>query len=404
MSQPEKPTILFVDDDENLLQGLKVSLRQERKRWNILYANSGPEGLELFEENEVTLVVSDIRMPVMNGAEFLTAVRERSPRTIRFVLTGEAGEEVVQKALAVTDRWLTKPCDRDTLVQAIDEGLAANSKREPPELERLLERAGRLPSAPDALASLQGALADPNISIAELTDKVASDPGLAAEMLRLANSVTVGARVRVDNLSQAVSHLGTSLLQQLVLARELFSPLDSQFPACRESHGLLIERSRLLLATLTLLHTEGPVPRSLSTIALLCETGRCVFLREYGEMYQEVLESPELRSSPLHRLEQETFGVHQADLGAALLSRWNLPEEISDSVGQLYKPTTRDGAYLHVAFCASEAIQRRLGRLGRCALIPERSAAQEVLTSDTFPDFVERLSRALTLATGEEAA
>src|SRR3984957_7872120 len=80
--------ILFVDDEPNVLEGIKSLLR---KQGSLHMATSGADGLRVLrEEGPFALVVSDMRMPVMNGAQFLAKVREQSPDTVRMILSGQS--------------------------------------------------------------------------------------------------------------------------------------------------------------------------------------------------------------------------------------------------------------------------------------------------------------------------
>lgn len=118
-----KPTILCVDDDEDVLEGLALSLF---KTHTVLTANSGARGLAILAQHpETSVVISDMRMPEMNGAEFLAQVRSRMPDSSRILLTGYA--DVENAASAVNEgeifRFLTKPCPADKLQKAVGAGV-----------------------------------------------------------------------------------------------------------------------------------------------------------------------------------------------------------------------------------------------------------------------------------------
>ncbi len=111
--------ILFVDDEENILSAFR---RQLRKEFNLETANHGPRGLEVLSaEGPFAVVISDFRMPGMDGVQFLKRVKEISPDTVRIMLTGYA--DVNTMIEAVNDgnifRFLTKPCPTEALVKAI---------------------------------------------------------------------------------------------------------------------------------------------------------------------------------------------------------------------------------------------------------------------------------------------
>ncbi len=115
--------ILCVDDDANILAGYK---RQLRKRFHLETAGGGEEALEVMaKEGPFAVVVSDMRMPGMDGIQFLTETRERSPDTVRLMLTGNADLQTAIDAVNEGSifRFLTKPCSSETLAAALNAGL-----------------------------------------------------------------------------------------------------------------------------------------------------------------------------------------------------------------------------------------------------------------------------------------
>ena len=123
-------TILLVDDEENITQALSRVLACEPLR--VLCANSGKQGLEILAANDVDVVISDERMPHMDGQTFLAEVHRLYPRTIRMILTGQNNPEASLQALsegrslhyrAEVFRFLTKPCRSEDLISSIHEAL-----------------------------------------------------------------------------------------------------------------------------------------------------------------------------------------------------------------------------------------------------------------------------------------
>ncbi|MBW1676801.1 MAG: response regulator [Deltaproteobacteria bacterium] len=116
-------TVLCVDDEENILHSLKRLLRKEGYR--LLTAISGAEGLKLFEENEVHLVISDQRMPQMSGTEFLSVVKDRYPDAIRVVLTGYTDVDAITESInkGHVYKFFLKPWNDQSLKLEIKQAL-----------------------------------------------------------------------------------------------------------------------------------------------------------------------------------------------------------------------------------------------------------------------------------------
>ncbi|HLV66902.1 MAG TPA: response regulator [Polyangiaceae bacterium] len=115
----EKLTILFVDDEQALLNGLRDALRRFRRQWVMVFALGPEAALAELDRLQFDAVVSDMRMPGIDGATFLAIVKERQPGAARLVLSGHADPELIARAYTVAHDFLQKPCDPETLSQAI---------------------------------------------------------------------------------------------------------------------------------------------------------------------------------------------------------------------------------------------------------------------------------------------
>lgn len=119
---PQKNAILFVDDEANVLSSTRRMLRKNATDWDMTFANSGTEAVKLSKTKNFDVVVSDMRMPEMDGLETLNTIKSTSPDTVRIMLTGNADQQTAINAINEGEifRFLTKPCDRDTLVSGIE--------------------------------------------------------------------------------------------------------------------------------------------------------------------------------------------------------------------------------------------------------------------------------------------
>ncbi|WP_020410024.1 HD domain-containing phosphohydrolase [Hahella ganghwensis] len=115
--------VLFVDDEPGILSSLQRLLRKQNFRCH--FAASGDEGLSILEQQRIDLVVSDMRMPGMDGAQFLATVRKRWPQTVRMLLTGHSDISATITALNEGGiyRYISKPWDGDELLEILEEGL-----------------------------------------------------------------------------------------------------------------------------------------------------------------------------------------------------------------------------------------------------------------------------------------
>ena len=141
--KPKKKTegVLFVDDERHILSSLKRLIKP--LKLNVFTAESGKQGLEILAENKVDLIVSDMRMPEMDGATFLTEAKNVQPEALRILLTGYADIESTVKALnkGEISRYISKPWDDEEMLGTISEVLKVKRlEREKEELSLLTEK------------------------------------------------------------------------------------------------------------------------------------------------------------------------------------------------------------------------------------------------------------------------
>ncbi|MFQ5556703.1 MAG: EAL domain-containing protein [Acidimicrobiales bacterium] len=124
-----RPTVLFVDDEEEVTTAVRLALR--RQPWDVATANSASAGLDILRTTPVDVVVSDEQMPRVSGSAFLAAVREEFPNVERIILTGQASVEATIAAIndARIFRFLTKPCPTGDLVSCISDALESRRSR-----------------------------------------------------------------------------------------------------------------------------------------------------------------------------------------------------------------------------------------------------------------------------------
>lgn len=122
MENPERPTLLLVDDEERILSALRRTLRREG--YEILTANSVADALEVLDQRPVDLVLSDFKMPGMTGMELLAEARRRQPRVARLLITGwSQAVSPAELAAAEVTMLISKPWEDADLKRALREAL-----------------------------------------------------------------------------------------------------------------------------------------------------------------------------------------------------------------------------------------------------------------------------------------
>ncbi|GAA3392944.1 response regulator [Cryptosporangium minutisporangium] len=219
--------VMFIDDEPNILSGLRRMLRSQRNEWDMQFANSGAEGLALMAEAPVDVLVCDMRMPGMDGVQVMAAVRERYPSTARIILTGQTDRESVIAALGLTQRFLLKPCRPEDLIAAIEQVMEVRRAVTEGQIQAFLGSVHSLPRPPAVYTQIVEMASRPDCNVQDLVEVIEHDIATATEVLKLVNSGVFCAPHPVDTLAGAVVLLGFDAIQALALAS---SALRSDVP------------------------------------------------------------------------------------------------------------------------------------------------------------------------------
>jgi HD-like signal output (HDOD) protein len=214
--------ILFVDDDVNVLNAMRRTLRSMRAEWETVFAADGATALAMLAEAPVDVVVSDMHMPGMDGWQFLAEVRSRHPQTVRFLLSGHADPASIMRSVGTTHQYLSKPCDNDVLKAAISQTQAVRSFLSNERLLAIVGGIGMLPSAPLTFQRLLACLRDSNSSVADVSQIISTDIAMTANIMKLVNSAFFGARHPIYSAERAVAYLGLDTVGALVLGHDVF--------------------------------------------------------------------------------------------------------------------------------------------------------------------------------------
>jgi len=333
--------ILFVDDNPSVLGGLRRMLHSLRTEWEMTFVQSGAEALALMAAKPFDVVVSDMRMPGMNGAELLSQVMQRYPRTVRLILSGHADQDLILKCVGSTHQYLAKPCEAESLKTTIRRATTLGAALRGEAVMNLVSKLDRVPSAPALYFRMVEALHDPRVTLNQVSRIVEQDPGMSAKILQLANSAFFGLGHPVANLFDAVSFLGVDTIKSLVLGAHAFSQYEaSNLPGVSlealRSHSL---HCAVLARQIAL---SQCAPAKLADEAfiggLLHDTGKLVLASNRGADYGCALRGAKERHESTVTAEENQFGCNHAEVGAYLLGLWGLPVPVVEAVALHHRP------------------------------------------------------------------
>jgi len=353
-----KKHILFVDDEPNVLQGLQRMLRPLRDEWEMAFVNSGAEALAYLAQAPVDVIVSDMRMPGMDGAQLLTEVMHRHPEVVRIVLSGQATQEVVMKAVGPTHQYLAKPCDPESLKALVNQTSELRELLTDATLKGLVAGMKSLPSLPSLFLEIVDALKTEEVSIQQVARIIAKDVGMTAKILQLVNSAFFGLRRRVDDLSRAISLLGFDTIKSLVLSLHVFSQCEQTTLRKYALHTLWDHSFATGACARLIARLEKQAQDTIDaamTAGMLHDCGKLALATNLPELYGQAVTLAQNQNLPAWEAERATFGATHAEVGAYLLGIWGLPNTIVEALAFHHCPshstekTLRPLTVVHVA-------------------------------------------------------
>ncbi len=335
MNQFPKKRILFIDDEPNVLQALRRMLRGKRTVWDMAFVESGQKALDSLAHNHVDIIVSDLWMPYIDGAQLLTKIRERHPHIVRILFSGQSDMDVGVKFVDIAHQFLPKPCDSETLKNVLSQACALSDLVSSEAIRKVLAQVKTLPSKPDVYARLLAALSSSVASIQEVGEIIALEPAMTAKILQLVNSAFFGVSRTVSNPVDAAKMLGLETIKVLVLTYQVFAQFDATvlrvFPLeWLWSHSIMVGMLAREICKREKLGNEAM--ESALIAGLLHDIGKLVLGLNFPEQYKAVVRLVDEKHYPYWQAEKKIFGTSHAEVGAYLLGIWGLPHTMVESI------------------------------------------------------------------------
>ena len=330
--------VLFVDDEPKILGGLERMLRGQRREWEMTFVDSAQAALDALAAAPFDVIVSDMRMPGMDGARLLARVQEQYPRTVRIVLSGHTETEAALRAARVAQQFLSKPCESTVIREVVNRACDLQALLGNAFLRRTLGRIDTLPALPRVYDELITALADPEVSVDCVASIVEQDVGISVKILQLVNSSFFGLRKQIADVRMATTYLGLTMIRDLTLSIEVFRAFEAsdglpEFSLEREQvHATLTARiARRLLS-------DKVMSAQAFTAAMLHDIGKLILATKLPETYQPMLAASASGGRALYAIEEESNGISHAEIGAYLLGIWGMPYPIVEAVANHHHP------------------------------------------------------------------
>lgn len=324
-------TILFVDDEPQILKALRRSFIDTD--FKVLTANSGFEALEVIEHESVDLVISDMRMPQMDGYELLRRIKQHNKDIIRIILSGYTDEKIVYKALLnnLAKSYLFKPWNNEELIHMIHRIFEIETILADSQLTELIQTQEDLP-APKATYGQLISLIEADASTEEISKVIEADQAVCSRVLRISNSAFYG--IKTSSIKQAITYIGLNNIKDIVLSCSIFENLS--LPKSLEAYRNMLWRhasaTSYYMSALYAKILNQKMPVEAFTVGILHDIGKVVILQKYPETAIKLYElMHHYQESETRALELSELGFEHEKLGGFLLEWWDFPYAIVEA-------------------------------------------------------------------------
>ncbi len=330
---PAAGNVLFVDDEENVLKSIMRGFLHSGFR--VFTATGGRDGLKVLESEDIDIVVTDYRMPGMDGFQFLNIVRERFPKVNRVILSGfiEKSAAVESLTRGIASTYILKPWMNDEVEEKIKHILETRKTLKSGKLLSVINQIETLPTLSNTYREFMEAL-EGEKSMAEIARILQKDPSVATKVLHIANSVFYGLR-NCSSINQAAVTIGLDTLHDILLTLSVIRS-GSWDKGRIEQLQRIFTGSTVMNALLPEIYNRkfgSYLQKNFPSVGLTYDVGKIILLQYYPERFQEISARtgvpPESNEGWKDFFESEirlgfAESTHQ-EIGAYFLDFWNLP-------------------------------------------------------------------------------
>jgi HD-like signal output (HDOD) protein/CheY-like chemotaxis protein len=325
----DQEKVLFVDDEVNVLRSIQRAFIESP--FLVLTAPGAREGLDILERENVDIVVTDFRMPYMDGLQFLNVVRELYPRTARVILSGYIEKSVAVESLTrgLASTFILKPWLNRDVEQKIEHLLETRRILQSKELLNIINGITNLPTLSNIFQEFMTAV-DEERSMAEIARIIQKEPSVATKALQIANSAFYGKK-HCTSIDKAAVTLGLETLQDILLTISVIGSMkwsrDQLFPLQD-----IFVRSFIMNYYLPVLYTMKPdvlAYKSFPSVGLTYDVGMIILLQFDPDRFRRLAETMDQHPGMDFHTAELLLGfedcTHQ-EIGAYFLDYWNLPQ------------------------------------------------------------------------------
>jgi HD-like signal output (HDOD) protein len=394
--------ILFVDDDNKILKALYRAFFQAD--FEVFTALGGREGLKILEKEDIDIVITDYKMPEMNGLKFLEQVKQRFPSVYRAILSGFVEESEIYRSMTsgLTLTYFLKPWDDEALKKRIIHILQVRSHLKNQQLISKINAIRNLPVLPAIFSTLTDAIAQdrPMKDIFKIIEK---DISISTKVLQIANSAFYTTHHYIS-LERVIIYLGINTIKDIVFTLSLHNQMkwdDSQIGHLQQIsiHSILV--NRYVARLYEVLFETGLSDRN-ATIGLTHDIGKIILLQYFPQRYAEITEQmkkePHLDFYQCENSLGDNDNTH-CEIGGYFLDSWNFAEPVVDSALFHHTPELTTVEYsdiLKVMYLTDQLINHATqGKTRETFVLPEQGKDVTVRAETFITEVYDDIQRDL---------
>jgi len=341
MNDQTKRRILFVDDEPMVLKGLQRTLRKLRDEWEMTFTSSSKEALDILNSGSFDVIVSDLRMPEMDGMQLLAEVKNKHPQVVRIILSGQVEQESTFKSVQIAHQSLSKPCDADILKHTLSKLFGLRNLLDDESIKRIVSQTETLPSLPEVYTEVISELQSQDPSVKNVAEIISTDLAMTAKILQVVNSAFFGLVRKISNPKEAVMLLGTETIKALVLSVKIFSEFNQKKFAWFNFDELFNHSMSVSMFAQTISkkeHLEQNLVNNSLMAGMFHDLGKLILVTNFQKSYQKILTEAGKSRQNLWDLEYENFGTSHAEIGAYLMGLWGLEYPVIEAIAFHHRP------------------------------------------------------------------
>lgn len=336
-----KKRILFVDDEPMVLKGLQRILRKMRHEWDMTFTSSGKEALDILGKKPIDVIVTDLRMPEMDGGQLLAEVKKQHPHVVRIILSGQLNQEMTLKSVQLAHQSLSKPCDAKVLKDTLAKLFALRDLLSDESIKKIVSQIESLPSMPSIYTEIIAEMQSSDPSIKKVGEIISKDISMTAKILQIVNSAFFGLFRKISSPEQAVVLLGWETIKALVLSVKIFSQFSQKKFSWFDIDSLFNHSMAVSMNAKTIIKNENLdqdlINNSMMT-GLLHDLGKLILATNFQSIYRQILTEAQGSSRIMWDLEYQAFGTSHAEIGAYLMGLWRLETPIIEAIAFHHLP------------------------------------------------------------------